>query len=493
MKFKIPLIILLIISIAISAFIVIDSRLEMQEKQLELFKEFYALMDKNYVDTINLPDLMKKTIKKTVAELDQWSSYYDVEEAKKRNDDWKGIQYAGIGSGVKQTDSGVVITYPYNGMPALNAGLRTGDLIVEINGRKVQKQLLDSVVKQLKGKDGDSIYLTIKRPYIGIIKVGMVRNTIIDKAVPTYFMENDSTGYIKLNHFLYGSANSVRDKVLELKEKGMKKLVLDLRGNYGGLVAEAASTLSIFLPLNTLVCSVRGKDSTKNYSNKTLEKPVDTLMPITILTDRKTISSGEIFTGCLKDHNRATVIGDTTYGKGFVQGTYYFKNGAILYITAGRYYTPSGNFIGGRGVAPNIVGKTTDSIPPEIQAILNSGVITNYCIKRRNLYKNESLIIDNKTFNDFNSYYLENVSSVKLPEEGVLSKFQQYSSFKNIKNEIENRKQNLTKIYRKEIELELYKEMLRQQYQYSTVDKIEFEHSKMFKFLTQKGFISTKE
>ncbi|MEI6817584.1 MAG: S41 family peptidase [Bacteroidota bacterium] len=489
MSFKLKLFFVLLSTIVLTASIIIKTREQQLEEQLELFKEFYGLMDKNYVDTINLPDLMKKTIKKTVAELDRWSSYHDVEEAKKRTDDWKGIQYAGIGSGVKQTDSGIVITYPYDNMPAMKSGLKTGDLIIEINGRNVQKQLLDTVVKQLKGKDGDSLFLTIKRPYMGILKVALARKTVVDLAVPNYFMENDSTGYIKIYHFLYESSNSVRSKVIELKEKGMKRLVLDLRGNYGGLVKEATSTLSIFLPLNSLVCSVRGKDSSKNYSYNTLDKPVDTLMPITVLTDRRTISSGEIFTGCLKDYKRATIIGDTTYGKGFVQSTYYFKNGAILYITAGRYYTPSRNFIGGKGVAPNIYEKTTDSIPLEFQAILSSGIISNYCILKRNLYKNESAIIDDKTYNDFVSFYRNNMGFIKLSEESVLSQFQQYSSFKSIKKEIETRKQNLTTIYRKEMELELQKEILKQQYQYNSVDKIEFEHSSMYDLLVQRGYI----
>jgi C-terminal processing protease CtpA/Prc len=336
------------------------------------------------------------------------------------------------------------------------------------------------------------LHITIKRPYSGTYKVGLVRKKVVDKAVPIYFMEHDSTGYIKVNHFLLGSASAIKYAFSELSAMGMKKLILDLRGNIGGSVEETASALSIFLPINSLVCHLRLKDSTQNYSNLTLEQPTNTSMPIVVLTDRKTISSGEIFAGCMKDQGRAIIIGDRTYGKGFVQGTHFLKNGSSLYITKARYYTPIGKFIGDKGVEPHIVAKTYDSIPPHLLAIINSSVITNYCIKQRSIAKNESSNIDKNTYNNFISFYLSTISTVKLPEESTLSQLEQYSSTKELKNEIDARKKSLTTVYKKEIEIELQKEWLRQHYQYTTAGKIEFEHSVMYDFLVKQQFIRKK-
>ena len=165
---------------------IIESRQQQLQRQLDLFSEFYALLDKNYVDTLNLPDLMKRSMRKTLGELDPYSNYFDIEETKKRDNDWKGILYAGIGSTVKQTDIGTVIVEPTEGLAAMKAGLRAGDLILEINHQNVQHLVLDSVIKRLKGNEGDSIELTIQRPLKGMLRKSFRRENITSKAVPLY-------------------------------------------------------------------------------------------------------------------------------------------------------------------------------------------------------------------------------------------------------------------------------------------------------------------
>lgn len=211
-------------------------------------------------------------------------------------------------------------------MPAMKAGLRTGDLILEINNKNVQHIVFDSIIKQLKGNEGDSLQLMIQRPNVNQkLNFIMVRKTIVQNTVPLYFMENDSTGYIQLSQFLRGTSIQFKKIFSELKSSGMQRLILDLRGNIGGLVDECTSTVSTFLPLNTLVCSLKMKDSTQNYAYRTTEVPIDTIMPIIALIDKKTISSGEIFSGCLQDHHRAILAGETTFGKGLVQTTHILK------------------------------------------------------------------------------------------------------------------------------------------------------------------------
>ena len=469
------------------SFAVTEWRMQQLHQQLDLFTEFYTLLDKNYVDTLNLPELMKKSMRKTLGELDPYSNYYDIEETKNRQNDWKGILYAGIGSTVKQTDSGVVIVEPTDGLASVKAGLRAGDLILEINGANVQHLLLDSVIKKLKGHEGDSITLKISRPYGSVFQKTFARENITYKPVPLYYLRTDGTAYIQFSHFLSGSSVSLKKAVTELKGKGMKKLVLDMRGNSGGLVEECASALSIFLPPNTLVCSLRLKDSTSNYSYKTSDTPVDTLLPITILTDRHTISSGEIFAGCMKDFKRATLIGDRTYGKGFVQGTRYFKDGQTLYLTVARYYTPAGNFIGNKGVDPDITFTTADSLPPHLQAVINSGIITQYSIQYRNTRPDNEPFNGNVEFDRFTSFYLSHIDMVKLPEENNLDQLKQYAAFKPLKAQISLAKKEALAKYHKELETELRKKILKRYYLFAEAGQLSFEQSAVYRFLQQQG------
>ena len=467
---------------------VIESRQQQLQRQLDLFSEFYGLLDKNYVDTLNLPDLMKRSMRKTLGELDPYSNYFDAEETKKRDNDWKGILYAGIGSTVKQTDSGTVIVEPTEGLAAAKVGIRAGDLILEINHQNVKRLVLDSVIKRLKGNEGDSIQLTLQRPLRGILRKSFRRENITSKAVPLYYLQSDSIGYILFSHFLSGSAKALKSAVVDLKSKGMKKLVLDMRGNNGGLVEECALALSIFFPPNTLVCSLRLKDSTANYSYKTSDAPVDTTLPLLILTDRHTISSGEIFAGCMKDFKRATLIGDRTYGKGFVQGTRYFKDGQTLYVTVARYYTPSGNFIGAKGVDPNIRCATADTVPPHLQAVINSGIITEYSIQYRNSRGDDEPFNGDISYNDFKTFYLSKLSAITFPEEDKINQLDVYPSSKKIKAEIRNRKQQLLTVYRKELEAELRKEILKRYYQLAKAGQLSFEQSGIYSFLRSHNY-----
>ncbi len=482
-------IILFFTSLVLLSFLAVETREMALRQQLDLFSEFYALVDKNFVDSLNLPDLTNKTMNKMLGELDPYSHYYDVKQTKKHDEEWKGILYAGIGSTVRQTDSGVVIVEPGTGMPAMREGLRTGDLILQINNRNVQHLGLDSVVHLLKGNAGDSIELKIQRPYIGFVAKKFARQNIVNRAVPLYFLRKDSTGYIMLAHFLAGSSKDFKTAVTELKSRGMKKLIIDLRGNNGGLVDECASALSAFLPEKKVVCSLRMKDSTGNYSYYTSAPFIDTVLPLIVLTDRHTISSGEIFAGCLKDYKRATLIGDRTYGKGFVQGTRYMKGGQTVYLTVARYYTPGGYFIGAKGVDPDILCTKTDSLPADLQAIISSGVITDYTIKLRNTLKDEKPDLSALSYVGFVAFYQSRLLSIELPEERAIKQLQNYPATKTLKTEIRLRKERLPLVYKKEIEVELKKELLKRYYLYTEAGQIGFENSGIYKFLLEKDYL----
>jgi C-terminal peptidase prc len=478
----------LLLAFSLLSFIAVEIHTVVLQQQLDLFSEFYTLVDKNFVDSLDLPDLTNKTMNKMLGELDPYSHYYDVEQTKKHNEEWKGVLYAGIGSTVRQTDSGVVIVEPSTGMPAMREGLRTGDLILEINGHNVQHLVLDTVVHLLKGNAGDSIELKLKRPYTGMIAKKFARETILNKSVPLYFLRGDSVGYLLLAHFLAGSAKDFKSAVADLKARGMKKLIIDLRGNNGGLVDECASALSAFLPEKKVVCSLRMKDSTGNYSYYTSAPFLDTLLPLILLTDRHTISSGEIFAGCLKDYKRAILIGDRTYGKGFVQGTRFLKGGQTVYLTVARYYTPAGNFIGTKGVAPDIIFTKPDSLPPDLLAVISSGIICDYTVKLRNTGmagKPTDLI----NYNNFIMYYQTRLADLVLPEEKEIKALENYPAAKELKAEIKIKKRRLAGIYRKDIEAELKKELLKRFYQYTEANQIKLENSELFKYLIKQGYI----
>ena len=314
------------------------------------------------------------------------------------------------------------------------------------------------------------------------MRVALKRKTVIENTVPLYFMIDDKTGYIKLEQFLRGTTTVLKQAVMQLRAQGMQKLVLDIRGNIGGLVREATDCAGLFLPKNTLVCSIRMKDSTRNYTFNTMETPIDTVLPIVLITDKNTISSGEIFAGCLKDYHRATLIGQTTWGKGFVQSTYYMKNGSILYLTDSRYYTPAGYFIGSNGVNPDIITVTTDSIASPLNAILKAGIIRDFCILYRNTIatnfaSNEAL------YAAFKVYYKDHWQKVKLPEEDMLNALSSYKTFNAVKRETEEKKKRLVVIYKTEIAIELNKEMLKQDYDYNGAGKMAFTHSTMYNIL----------
>lgn len=310
-----------------------------------LFSAVFKTVNENFVDSLDPKRLSRVAIDAMMHSLDPYSVYLDEEETKNREKVWQGSLYAGIGAGVAPRDSMVLITDPYDGYGAHRAGFRPGDYIYAINDTSVKGVSFEQVVKRLKGQPGTYVKVTVDRPGKGLITATIQRQQIYTKSILFSGLADSVTGYIRVSQFLRGSDIEFKNRLVQLKSLGAKYLILDLRDNIGGLVQEAVNCLSCFLPKGTRVCSVKGLHIKTAEDYITSLDPVDVNIPIAVLTNGVTVSSGEIFTGAIQDLDRGVIIGQRTFGKGFVQGTRFPGFGTSVYLTAGRYYTPSGRCV----------------------------------------------------------------------------------------------------------------------------------------------------
>ena len=314
-------------------------------KNLDAFNNIYKGLDLMYVDTLNPGEVIGNGIKAMLKSLDPYTEYYPEEKTKELKHLLTG-KYAGIGSIIRwhQRLKNVVIDEPYEGMPAAEVGLMKGDIILSIDKLDMRGKDTKYVSDHLKGTAGTSFVLKIRRPSTGkVMKIKMTRKMIKESEMPYYGMLGDDIGYINFLSFTEGCARNVRKAFIELKGKGAKKLVFDLRNNGGGSVQEAVDIVNMWIPKGTTVIEQRGKKT--NHSYKTRLEPVDTVMPIVVLVNGITASSSEITSGALQDLDRAIILGTRTYGKGLVQATIGMPYNGNLKLTTGKYYIPSGRCI----------------------------------------------------------------------------------------------------------------------------------------------------
>jgi carboxyl-terminal processing protease len=315
-------------------------------KNLDIFVSLFREVNMYYVDETKPGEMMKTGIDAMLESLDPYTNYITESEI----EDYRFIttgEYGGIGASIKEIDGKVVITEPFEGYPAQRVGILAGDVIEEVDGKKIGMKSSDEINHLLRGQSGTTLLLGLRRQgNPQVLRFELKREEIKVKNVPYYGMLNETTGYIKLTGFTDNAAGEVKDAFLKLKnEKGCKSLVLDLRDNPGGLLREAVEIVNIFVDKGVEVVFTKGKVKDWDKSYKTLSPPVDVTMPLVVLVNKGSASASEIVSGALQDLDRAVVVGQRTFGKGLVQQTKPLTYGAQVKITVAKYYVPSGRCI----------------------------------------------------------------------------------------------------------------------------------------------------
>lgn len=330
--------------IVISLFFSFQSRFFEIAKQIEIYNNLFKELNINYIDEINPGDLTDKAIKNTLKNLDPYTNFYneqDVEDARIRREG----EYGGIGISTFYTKKGIVVSEVYKGFSADKAGLKAGDIITNVNGQELATLERSQFSQMLKGVPGKELSLKIERNNLAK-NVSVKLDKVILDPVPFYDMIDNETGYIVLTRFISQKATeSVVNAFGDLKKRGMKKLVFDLRYNPGGSLFDAINITNLFIPKGLKVVDTRGKTQKNSRTYKTNREPLDAEIPIVVLINGRSASASEIVSGALQDYDRAVVMGERSFGKGLVQRYFDLSYGTQMKITISKYYTPSGRCI----------------------------------------------------------------------------------------------------------------------------------------------------
>ena len=316
-------------------------------KNLDIFNNIYKHLDLMYVDTLNPKEVIGNGITAMLKSLDPYTEYYPEDKTKDLKMMLTG-KYAGIGAIVRyhQKLKRVVIEEPYEGMPAAEVGLRKGDIILSIDDSTMTDKNVSYVSEHLRGEPGTTFALKIKRPTTGkTMTFKITRKNIKMPDIPYYGLLEGNVGYINFNQFTDGSAKGMRRAYIELREKGATSLLLDLRSNGGGSLAEAIDIINMWVPKNITLVETKGKLKQANKEYTTRLEPIDTIMPIVVLVNGETASASEITCGSIQDLDRGLVVGTRTYGKGLVQVPIDLPYNGNLKVTTSHYYIPSGRCI----------------------------------------------------------------------------------------------------------------------------------------------------
>jgi carboxyl-terminal processing protease len=311
-------------------------------KQIEIFTTLFKSVNSNYVDETNPADLMDKAIKSMLADLDPYTNYFNEQDVVKFKINNTG-EYTGIGALITRKEDKVIIKEPYKNFPADKAGLKAGDEIIQIGDVEL-KDFKDDASQLLKGAKNTKVTLKYIRQG-KVLTTEIVLDEVDIKAVPFFGKIDDKTGYIVLSQFNNKAALETKEALEKLKKDGAERIVLDLRGNPGGLLNEAVSICNLFVPKNEVIVTTKSKIEKHNNTYKTTRDPIDTEIPLAIIVDGKSASASEIVSGALQDLDRAVIIGSRSFGKGLVQRPVDLTYGTQIKITISRYYTPSGRCI----------------------------------------------------------------------------------------------------------------------------------------------------
>lgn len=315
-------------------------------RMMEIQAMILRTLESQYVDSIQISKLLKVGIDKMLETLDPYTVFVPEEDEEALEMMSTG-SYGGVGAMIQKTPSGpIMITEVYAGSAAIKSGLEPGDLILAVDGTSTDSLTVSQTSSMMRGRASTNVRLKVQKGRTGVTEELAVTRDVIHVSDVVYAgMVDDTTGIITIGGFTYGGAKEVREAVISLKERGMKMLILDLRGNGGGLMAEAVDILSIFLPKGTLVITSRGKNPEMFHEYYTEKQPVDTDIPLMVLIDSGSASSSEIVAGALQDLDRAVIAGSKSYGKGLVQSISAVGYGSSLKYTSAKYYIPSGRCV----------------------------------------------------------------------------------------------------------------------------------------------------
>ena len=311
-------------------------------KQIEIFTNVYKTVNQNYVDETNPAELMDKSIKAMLADIDPYTNFFNEQDVIKFKINNTG-EYTGIGAMITRKDDKIIIKEPYKGYPADKAGLKAGDEIIQI-GDVLLSDFKDDASQLMKGSKNTKIdikFLRQGKP----MNAQIVLDEVELKAVPFFGKIDEKTGYIVLSQFNKKASSETKEALEKLKSEGATQIILDLRGNPGGLLNEAVNICNLFVPKGEIIVTTKSKNDKYNSTYKTNRDPVDTEIPLVVIVDGKSASASEIVSGALQDLDRAVIVGSRSFGKGLVQRPFDLSYGTQVKVTISRYYTPSGRCI----------------------------------------------------------------------------------------------------------------------------------------------------
>lgn len=407
-------------------------------RSLEQLDQIYEHLEKYYVDDIKTGNLSKIAFDAMLRELDPYTVYYHESNIEDYQLMTTG-QYGGIGALIRKKDEFVYIAEPYEGNPAANSGLKAGDKILSIDGKSMESKTSEDVSNALKGPKGTTIKVEVERINGEQKTISVTRDEIKLPDVPYSGMLSENVGYIKLNSFTRTASSDVKLAFNGLKSEGMESLILDLRGNGGGLLVEAVRIVNMFVPANQVVVTTQGRIQEENKVYKTTEQPLDLTIPIVVLVDEGSASASEIVSGSLQDLDRAVVIGQRTFGKGLVQRTYDLDYGAKIKLTIAKYYTPSGRCVQRLEYYDRMDDADVTEIPDSLVKIFKTkngrdvidgrGIEPDILVEEKELSRLVITLVQNNFFFDYATQFYYNHPEISDAKTFSLTD-QQYEDFK---------------------------------------------------------------